>query len=65
VEQIVSEGFRTELNVAKGIEMVAESIPASLLQLYVLVKEGGYSTRTVGSVVISAMTTGFSGASMS
>ena len=26
---------RTELNVAKGIEMVAESIPASLLQLCV------------------------------
>jgi len=56
---------KTELVAAKAIEMICESIPGSLLQLYVLLKVGNVSRATAGSVIISAMTTGFSSASIS
>jgi len=56
---------RFELVATKMCEMVCESIPGCLLQLYVLVKERTASKSTIGSVVISAMTTGFSSASIS
>ena len=57
---------KTELAFAKGIEMVCESIPGAILQLYVLLKQSDTVSRaTVGSVIVSAMTTGFSSASIS
>ena len=56
---------KTELVATKGIEMVCESIPGSLLQLYVLLKVRNVSRAVVGSVIVSAMTTGFSSASIS
>ena len=56
---------KTELVATKGTEMIAESIPGCLLQLYVLLKVKDVSPATVGSVIVSAMTTGFSSASIS
>jgi len=56
---------KAELVVTKMIEMVCESIPGSLLQLYVLLKVRNVSRATVGSVIVSAVTTGFSSASIS
>jgi len=57
---------KVELSATKGIEMVCESIPGSILQLYALFNGKSLISRaTVGSVLISAMTTGFSSASMS
>ena len=56
---------KTELMATRGIEMVCESIPGTLLQLYVLLKVGNVSRATVGSVLVSAMTTGFSSALIS
>ena len=56
---------KTELVITKCAEMVAESIPGSLLQLYVLLKVRNVSRATVGSVIVSATTTGFSSASIS
>jgi len=57
---------KTELMFTKGTEMVCESIPGSVLQLYVLLKDKNLLSRaTVGSVFISAMTTGFCSASIS
>jgi len=56
---------KVELVATKCVEMVCESIPGSLLQLYVLLKVKNVSRATVGSVIVSAMTTGFSSASIS
>jgi len=56
---------KTELVCTKCVEMLAESIPGSLLQLYVLLKVKDVSRSAVGSVIVSAMTTGFSSASIS
>ena len=56
---------KSELMMTKGVEMISESIPGTLLQMYVLVKVRNASRATVGSVVVSAMTTGFSSASIS
>jgi len=56
---------KTELVFTKGIEMVCESIPGCLLQLYVLLKVRNVSRATVGSVLVSAMTTGFNSATIS
>ena len=56
---------KTELEATKAVEMLCESIPGSLLQLYVLLKVKDVSRATVGSVIVSAMTTGFSSASIS
>jgi len=56
---------KSELVFTKGIEMFCESIPGSLLQIYVLLKVKKVSRATVGSVVVGAMTTGFSSSSMS
>jgi len=49
----------------KCIEMVCESIPGCLIQTYVLLKVRNVTRATVGSVIVSAMTTGFSSASIS
>ena len=50
---------------SKVIDMFAESIPDTLLQVYVMVKSGEAPSSAVGSVVVSALTTGFTSASMS
>jgi len=47
---------KTELVITKCIE----SIPGCLLQLYVILKVGDTSGRAVTSVVVSALTTGYS-----
>jgi len=51
---------KTELVITKGAEMIAESIPGCLLQLYVILKVGDRSGRAVTSVVVSALTAGYS-----
>jgi len=56
---------KVELIATKGIEMACESIPGAILQLYVLLKVKNVSRATVGSVIVSATTTGFSSASIS
>ena len=55
---------KAELVFAKGIEMVCESIPGCLLQIYVMLKVRDTSKRAVTSVVVSALTTGFSSATI-
>jgi len=65
MEEHHSFDAKTELATTKGIEMVCESIPGSVLQLYVLLKVRNVSRATVGSVIVSAMTTGFGSASIS
>jgi len=54
-----------ELVATKCAEMIAESIPGCLLQFYVMLKVKNASRATVGSVLVSAITTGFSSASIS
>jgi len=56
---------KMELAFSKCCEIVAESIPGTLLQLYVLLKVRNVSRAAVGSVIVSAMTTGFSSATIS
>ena len=51
---------RSELAITKMCEMVCESIPGCLLQLYVIMKVGDTSRRVVTSVVVSALTAGYS-----
>ena len=55
---------KTELVFTKCAEMICESIPGCLLQLYVILKVGDTSNRAVTSVVISALTTGYSSATL-
>ena len=54
-----------ELVVTKCAEMITESIPGCLLQFYAMLKVKNASRATVGSVLVSAMTTGLSSASIS
>jgi len=49
-----------ELAFTKCAEMLCESIPGCLLQLYVILKVGDRSKRAVASVVVSALTAGYS-----
>jgi len=65
MEEHHSIDAKSELAFTKGVEMVCESIPGAILQLYVLLKVKDVSRATVGSVIVSAMTTGFSSASIS
>ena len=51
---------KSELVGTKMAEMICESIPGCLLQLYVILKVGDTSGRAVTSVVVSALTTGYS-----
>jgi len=51
---------KTELVITKCAEMIAESIPGCLLQMYVILKVGDTSGRAVTSVVVSALTAGYS-----
>ena len=56
---------KSELAITKGIEMVCESIPGCIIQMFVLLKLKEVSRSAVGSLIVSAMTTGFSSASIS
>ena len=56
---------KVEMIIAKGIEMMCESIPGCFLQLYAILKSGDRSQRAIASVAVSALTTGFSSASIS
>jgi len=49
----------------KCIEMVCESIPGTILQLYVLLKVKNMSSATVGSLLVSALTTGLASKNIS
>jgi len=51
---------KTELTMTKMCEMLCESLPGCLLQLYVILKVGDTSGRAVTSVVVSALTAGYS-----
>ena len=51
---------KTELVITKCAEMIAESIPGCLLQMYVILKVGDASGRAVMSVMVSALTAGYS-----
>ena len=56
---------KIELVVCKAIEMVCESIPGTILQLYAILKSGERSRRAIVSIAVSALTTGFGSATMS
>jgi len=49
----------------KGAEMLCESIPGTVLQIYVLLKVRNVSSATVGSVLVSALTTGLASKNIS
>ena len=51
---------KSELVGTKMAEMICESIPGCLLQIYVILKVGDMSGRAVTSVAVSALTTGYS-----
>ena len=50
---------------SKGIEMFAEAIPAGVLQMYAFIISPKRSVAAAGSIMISALTTGFASALMS
>jgi len=50
---------KTELAMTKMCEMLCESIPGCLIQIYVVLKIGDTSKRAVTSVVVSALTAGY------
>jgi len=56
---------KAEMVMDKGIEMVCESIPGCILQLYAILKSGDRTQSAIASVAVSALTTGFSSASIS
>ena len=56
---------KMELMMTKCSEMFCESIPGCLLQLFVILKVGDTSGRAVTSVIVSALTTGYSSGTIS
>jgi hypothetical protein len=58
-----------ELVFTRCIEMVAESIPGAVLTTYatltIMQSGGGWTYRAIGSIVVSALTTGFGAATIS
>jgi len=54
-----------ELTFSQCTEIVCESIPGCILQLYAMLESGEMPRRAIVSVAISALTTGFSSATMS
>jgi hypothetical protein len=58
-----------ELTFTRGIEMAMEAAPGSVLQTYSLLQGmkggGGYSRVALGSIIVSALTTGFCAATIS
>ncbi|GMI43573.1 hypothetical protein TeGR_g4439, partial [Tetraparma gracilis] len=57
------------LTATRGVEMCFESCPGSVLQTYAVFKiamdGGGWSKRAIASIAVSALTTGFSAATIS
>jgi len=64
-EEHQSVDAKVELTLARVVEMFSESIPGCLLQCYAILKSGKYSRSTLGSVIVSALTTGFISATLS
>ena len=58
-------GPQTELVFTKCVEMFAESIPSSVLQMYALLGSDNVSAIAVGSIVSSAMAISFASTTMS
>jgi len=56
---------KTEMVITKVVEMLCESVPGCVLQVYAILKSGDRSQRAIASVVVSAITTGFSSATVS
>ena len=54
-----------EMAVGKGVELACESIPGGLLQAYVFINSPEKTTFLLVSILISALTTGFSSAMIS
>jgi hypothetical protein len=58
-----------ELTVSRGMEMSCEAVPGSILQLHSLLRSmkggGPLSKVALGSIIVSALTTGFSAATIS
>ena len=50
---------------SKNVEMFAEAIPAGVIQMYAFVKSPNRSIAAAGSIIISALTTGFGSALIS
>jgi hypothetical protein len=53
------------MTISKGAEIFAEAIPAGVLQMYAFVQTQNRSMVALGSIVISALTTGFGSALIS
>jgi len=56
---------KIELMLTRCVEIVCESIPGCIIQLHAILQSGDRSQRAIASVAISALTTGFSSASIS
>ncbi|GMI38047.1 hypothetical protein TeGR_g2496 [Tetraparma gracilis] len=54
-----------ELVVTRGVEMAMESIPGSILQVKTLMQAETFSKVALASIIVSALTTGFSAATIS
>jgi hypothetical protein len=54
-----------ELALTRGIEMAMESIPGSILQVKTLMQAETFSKAALASIIVSALTTGFSAAPIS
>ena len=65
MEEHHSFDAKAELVATKIAEMVCESIPGCLLQMFVILKIGDSSTRAVTSLAVSALTTGYHSATIS
>ena len=56
---------KEEMVFTKGIEMICESIPGCVLQMFAILKSGDRSRPAIASIAVSALTTGFSSSSIS
>ena len=65
MDEYQSVDAKTELVVAKCAEMVFESIPGCILQMFAILKSGDRSHSALVSVAVSALTTGFNSATIS
>jgi hypothetical protein len=57
-----------ELVITRGFEMACESVPGSIIQVRALLQTmrgGGFSKAALGSIIVSALTTGFGAAVIS
>jgi hypothetical protein len=69
IEEFAAVGPELELTITRMFEMSCEAVPGSLLQVAALLRsmksDGGISKVALGSIVMSALSTGFSGATIS